>query len=76
MLKKKAKVVLKEKRMDDNGLTFVSNDCGDTNVCVTMAISYLADMIATKQANMGEVTKILKKLTKEYEEEGENGKWL
>lgn len=76
MFKKKAKVVLKEKSIDEKGLTCISNDCGDANVCVTMAISYLADMIATKQANMGEVTKILKKLTKEYEEEGENGKWL
>lgn len=76
MFNNKAKVVLKEKSMDDKGLTFVSQDKGDTNVCVTMAISYLADMIATKQANMPEVTKILKKLTKEYEEEGENAKWL
>lgn len=69
MLKKKAKVVLKEKTINDAGLTFVSKDCGDANVCVTMAISYIADMIATKQANMKEVTQILKQLVKEYEEE-------
>lgn len=76
MLKKKAKVVLKEKSLTDNGLTIVSEDCGDPNICVTMAISYLADMIATNQANVKEVTDLLKKLVKEYEEEGENGKWL
>lgn len=76
MFKKKAKVVLKEKSLTDNGLTLVSKDRGDPNICATMAISYLADMIATNQANMKEVTDILKKLVKDYKEEGENGKWL
>ena len=76
MFKKKAKVVLKEKSLTDNGLTLVSKDHGDPNICVTMAISYLADMIAINQANMKEVTNILKKLVKDYKEEGENGKWL
>lgn len=76
MFKRKAKVVLKEESVNDTGLTFIGKDRGDVNICVSMAISYLADMIAAKQADMKEVTQILKKLVKEYEKEGENGKWL
>lgn len=76
MFKKKAKVVLKEKTIGDSGLVFMSKDNGDVNVCVTMATAYLADMISSGQANMKEVTDILKKLVKDYKEEGENGKWL
>lgn len=76
MFKKKAKVVLKEKSLTNNGLTIVSKDCGDPNICATMAISYLADLIVANKANMKEVTDILKKLVKDYKEEGENGKWL
>lgn len=73
---KKAKVILKEKKMDENGLLFVSKEDGDLGTCLTMAITYIADLIVDKAVSTKEVTDLLKKIVKEETERRGNGTWL
>ena len=72
----KAKVILKEKKMDENGLLFVSKEDGDLGTCLTMAISYIADLIVEKEVSMKEATDLLKKIVKEEQERKGEGTWL
>ena len=73
---KKAKVILKEKKLDENGLLFVSKEDGDLGTCLTMAISYIADLIVEKEVSMKEATDLLKKIVKEEQERKGEGTWL
>lgn len=72
----KAKVILKEKKLDENGLLFVSKEDGDLGTCLTMAISYIADLIIEKEVSMKEATDLLKKIVKEEQERKGEGTWL
>lgn len=72
----KAKVILKEKKLDENGLLFVSKEDGDLGTCLTMAISYIADLIVEKEVSMKEATDLLKKIVKEEQERKGEGTWL
>ena len=72
----KAKVILKEKKMDENGLLFVSKEDGDLGTCLTMTLSYIADLIVDKEVSLKEVTDLLKKIVKEEQERRGNGQWL
>ena len=73
---KKAKVVLNEQKHSNEGLYFVSKDQGDIGICLTMALSYVADLIVDKEASIKEVTQLLKNMVKETEERRGNGTWL
>lgn len=72
----KAKVILKEQKHSDEGLHFVSKDNGDLGICVTMALSYVADLIVDKEVSLKEATQLLKNMVKENEERRGNGTWL
>ena len=72
----KAKVILKEKKMDENGLLFVSKEDGDLGTCLTMALSYIADLIVDKEVSLKEATDLLKKIVNEEQERRGNGQWL
>ena len=72
----KAKVILKEKKLDENGLLFVSKEDGDLGTCLTMAVSYIADLIVDNEVSMKEVTKLLKDVVKKQTERRGEGTWL
>lgn len=72
----KAKVILKEKKFTDDGLSFVSKDDGDLSLCITMTIGYLADLIVDGEVSTKEVTQLLKEMVKTETERRGNGEWL
>lgn len=72
----KAKVILKEKKADEMGLNFVSKDSGDLGICLTMALSYVADYIVDNEISVKEATQLLKNMVKEETERRGNGEWL
>lgn len=73
---KKAKVILKEKRATDEGLTFLIKDEGDLGICLSMCLSYVADSIINNEVSMKEVTQLLKDIVKEGKDERGEGTWL
>ena len=72
----KAKLILKEKKFDDNGLVFVSKEDGCVGTCLTMALSYVADLIVEGDVSMKDATDLLKKIVKDEKESRGNGTWL
>ena len=73
---KKAKVILKERKQSDAGLEFESNDKGEVNICISMALAYVADYVADGVISSKEVTQLLKNMVKEETERRGNGTWL
>ena len=72
----KAKVILKEKKQSDAGLEFESKDKGEINICVSMALGYVADCVVDGVISSKEATQLLKDMIKEETERRGNGQWL
>lgn len=73
---KKAKVILKERKQSDAGLEFESKDKGEINICVSMALGYVADCVVDGVISSKEATQLLKDMVKEETERRGNGTWL
>ena len=73
---KKAKVILKEKKSDDNGLNFISKSDGDLGICISMCLSYVADSIVDNEVSMKEITQLLKDMVKNEKDRRGEGTWL
>lgn len=76
MFKKKSKLVLKEDKFVDEGLMFSSSEHGNSAICTTMALAYIASMIVEGVTNKKEVDKLLKGMIEEAKEREEDAKWL
>ena len=72
----KAKVILKEKKESTAGLEYESKDKGELNVCISMAVGYVADYVVDGVISVKEVTQTLKSMIKEETERRGNGTWL
>ena len=72
----KAKVILKERKQSDAGLEFESKDKGEVNICISMALGYVADYVADGVISSKEVTQLLKDMIKEEKNRRGEGTWL
>lgn len=72
----KAKVILKETKADDNGLSFVSKSDGDTGICLSMCLGYVADVIVDNEVSIKEATQLLKDMVKDERDRRGEGTWL
>lgn len=72
----KAKVILKERKQSDAGLEFESKDKGEINICVSMALGYVADCVVDGVISSKEATQLLKDMIKEETERKGEGTWL
>ena len=72
----KAKVILKEKKLDENGLTYIVKEKGDIGMCLTMALRYVANIIVDQDTSTKEVTQLLKQMIKEETDRRGEGTWL
>ena len=73
---KKAKVILKETKADDNGLNFVSKSDGDVGICLSMCLGYVADVVVDNEVSLKEATQLLKNMVKEETDRRGKGTWL
>ena len=72
----KAKVILKEKKLDENGLTYIVKEKGDIGMCLTVALRYVANIIVDQDTSTKEVTQLLKQMIKEETDRRGEGTWL
>lgn len=70
---KKAKIVIKQKEYDDNGLVYTTNCKGEAGICFTMALGTAVSIAKQNGISMTKITSILKDIYKETED-NENGK--
>lgn len=65
---RKAKIVIKEKGFDEEGLCYTTKDKGDEGVCFTMAIGYVVNLAKTNEVPLKSLNNIIKDAYKETEE--------
>lgn len=65
---KKAKVVLKQKELTDNGFTYVSKSDGDDGLCFTMAIGYAVQLAKECGVSLTKVKSLVTDIYKETED--------
>ena len=76
-MSKKSKVILKEEKFnEENGLTWKISHKGDTGVCLTMALGYVADLIVDNEISIKDSTQLLKDLVKDERDRRGEGTWL
>lgn len=69
---KKSKIILKEKSFNDvKGLIYETKDKGSQDICLTMALGYVADLIVSYNLETKEVIQLLKDIIKEQREMGD-----
>lgn len=71
----KAKLVLTAKIKNDEVVIAVKEK-GDIEVCLTMALQYIADNIVEHDASIKDVTKLLKDMVKNEKDRRGESTWL
>ena len=65
---KRAKVIIKQKELAENGFTYISKHKGDNGLCFTMAIGFAVQLAKDSGISLTKVKELVTNIYKETED--------